>query len=132
MRNPTSRAGDCKGDTSESPSRRRSLPVHAEARRVCPLPGITCICSCRAIAVLATLRIPARTWRELVSPGGSTRDRARAPAGPHTSGELMFDHVKFGVSDYAASKAFFLKALEPLGISVVSEGPPTYGVEDRK
>ena len=26
----------------------------------------------------------------------------------------MFDHVKFGVSGYAASKAFFLKALEPL------------------
>ena len=25
----------------------------------------------------------------------------------------MFDHVKFGVSDYAASKAFFLKAREP-------------------
>jgi len=48
----------------------------------------------------------------------------------HTlSGELMFDHVKFGVSDYAASKAFFLKALEPLGVAVVSEGPPTYGVE---
>lgn len=41
----------------------------------------------------------------------------------------MFDHVKFGVSDYAASKAFFLKALEPLGIAVASEGPPTYGVE---
>ena len=41
----------------------------------------------------------------------------------------MFDHVKFGVSDYAASKAFFLKALEPLGIAVVSEGSPTYGVE---
>ena len=41
----------------------------------------------------------------------------------------MFDHVKFGVSDFAASKAFFLKALEPLGISVVSEGPPTYGFE---
>jgi catechol 2,3-dioxygenase-like lactoylglutathione lyase family enzyme len=41
----------------------------------------------------------------------------------------MFDHVKFGVSDYAASTAFFLKALEPLGIAVVSEGPPTYGVE---
>ena len=40
----------------------------------------------------------------------------------------MFDHVKFGVSDYAASKAFFLKALEPLGVSV-SEGPPTYGIE---
>jgi catechol 2,3-dioxygenase-like lactoylglutathione lyase family enzyme len=45
------------------------------------------------------------------------------------SGERMFDHVKFGVSDYAASKAFFLKALEPLGVAVVAEGAPTYGVE---
>jgi catechol 2,3-dioxygenase-like lactoylglutathione lyase family enzyme len=35
----------------------------------------------------------------------------------------MFDHVVFGVSDYAASKAFFLKALEPLGIAVVHERP---------
>jgi catechol 2,3-dioxygenase-like lactoylglutathione lyase family enzyme len=41
----------------------------------------------------------------------------------------MFDHVKFGVTDYAASKAFFLKALEPIGLTVVAEGPPTYGVE---
>jgi catechol 2,3-dioxygenase-like lactoylglutathione lyase family enzyme len=41
----------------------------------------------------------------------------------------MFDHVKFGVSDYAASKAFFLKALEPLGVKLVSEGVPTYGIE---
>jgi catechol 2,3-dioxygenase-like lactoylglutathione lyase family enzyme len=41
----------------------------------------------------------------------------------------MFDHVKFGVSDYAASRAFFLKALEPLGVAVVAEGTPTYGVE---
>jgi len=41
----------------------------------------------------------------------------------------MFDHVKFGVTDYAASKAFFLKALAPLGVAVVAEGPPTYGVE---
>jgi catechol 2,3-dioxygenase-like lactoylglutathione lyase family enzyme len=41
----------------------------------------------------------------------------------------MFDHVKFGVSNYAASKAFFLRALEPLGVAVVSEGPPSYGVE---
>jgi RimJ/RimL family protein N-acetyltransferase/catechol 2,3-dioxygenase-like lactoylglutathione lyase family enzyme len=44
----------------------------------------------------------------------------------------MFDHVKFGVSDYAASKRFFLKALEPLGVAVVWEGlPPLYGVELR-
>ncbi len=41
----------------------------------------------------------------------------------------MFDHVKFGVSDYAVSKAFFLEALKPLGVAVVSEGSPTYGVE---
>ena len=41
----------------------------------------------------------------------------------------MFDHVKFGVSDYAASKAFFLAALQPLGIAVVAEGSPTYGIE---
>jgi catechol 2,3-dioxygenase-like lactoylglutathione lyase family enzyme len=34
----------------------------------------------------------------------------------------MFDHVVFGTSNYAASKAFFLKALEPIGIAVVSEG----------
>jgi catechol 2,3-dioxygenase-like lactoylglutathione lyase family enzyme len=39
----------------------------------------------------------------------------------------MFDHVVFGVSDYAASKAFYLKALEPLGLEVVSEG--SLGVE---
>ena len=41
----------------------------------------------------------------------------------------MFDHVKFGVSDYAASKAFFLQALAPLGITVVAEGEPSYGIE---
>lgn len=35
----------------------------------------------------------------------------------------MFDHVVFGVSDYATSKTFFLKALEPIGMAVVSEGP---------
>ncbi len=35
----------------------------------------------------------------------------------------MFDHVVFGVSDYTASKAFFLKALEPLGVAVALEGP---------
>lgn len=40
----------------------------------------------------------------------------------------MFDHVKFGVSNYAASKAFFLKALEPLGVTDVREWPPN-GVE---
>ncbi|CAM2006935.1 VOC family protein [Acanthopleuribacter pedis] len=39
----------------------------------------------------------------------------------------MFDHVVFGVSDYAASKEFFLKALEPIGIAIISEGP--LGVE---
>ncbi|MEP7296267.1 MAG: VOC family protein [Burkholderiales bacterium] len=41
----------------------------------------------------------------------------------------MFDHVKFGVSDYGASKAFFLKTLEPLGVTGGAEGDPTYGIE---
>jgi catechol 2,3-dioxygenase-like lactoylglutathione lyase family enzyme len=40
----------------------------------------------------------------------------------------MFDHVKFGVTDYAVSKAFFLKALAPLGVTDVKEWPPN-GVE---
>jgi catechol 2,3-dioxygenase-like lactoylglutathione lyase family enzyme len=41
----------------------------------------------------------------------------------------VFDHVKFGVTDYEGSKAFFLRALAPLGVKVVGEGPPAYGVE---
>ena len=40
----------------------------------------------------------------------------------------MFDHVKFGVSDYSESKAFYLKALGPLGVTVVTEWPSN-GVE---
>lgn len=40
----------------------------------------------------------------------------------------MFDHVKFGVSDYASSKNFFIKALQPLGITAAKEWPPD-GVE---
>ena len=40
----------------------------------------------------------------------------------------MFDHIKFGVSNYAVSKSFFLKALEPLGVTEVTEWPPN-GVE---
>ena len=35
----------------------------------------------------------------------------------------MFDHIVFGVSDYAESRTFFLKALAPIGMAVVSEGP---------
>ncbi|HRD84748.1 MAG TPA: VOC family protein [Rubrivivax sp.] len=35
----------------------------------------------------------------------------------------MFDHVALSVSDYAKSKAFFLKALAPLGVASVFEGP---------
>ena len=41
----------------------------------------------------------------------------------------MFDHVKFGVRDFEASKAFYLKALAPLGVTLAAEGPPSYGVE---
>lgn len=41
----------------------------------------------------------------------------------------MFDHVKIGVRDYAASKAFYLQALAPLGVRPVGEGEPSYGIE---
>ena len=41
----------------------------------------------------------------------------------------MFDHVKFGVSDFAASKAFYLQALAPLGVTAGAEGEPSYGIE---
>ncbi|ROZ61727.1 VOC family protein [Ramlibacter sp. WS9] len=41
----------------------------------------------------------------------------------------MFDHVKFGVNNFEASKSFYAKALEPLGVVIVGEGVPTYGVE---
>lgn len=41
----------------------------------------------------------------------------------------MFDHVKFGVSDYEKSKTFFLEALRPLGVNIIDEGTPDYGVE---
>lgn len=40
----------------------------------------------------------------------------------------MFDHVKFGVSDFPLSKAFFLKSLEPLGVTDVTDWPPN-GIE---
>lgn len=41
----------------------------------------------------------------------------------------MFDHVKIGVSDFAASKAFYIAALAPLGIKPGAEGEPSYGIE---
>lgn len=38
----------------------------------------------------------------------------------------MFDHVGFGVSNVAESKAFYLEALASIGVAVLREGP--YGV----
>ncbi|MCC7374243.1 MAG: VOC family protein [Verrucomicrobiales bacterium] len=40
----------------------------------------------------------------------------------------MFDHVKFGVRNFTVSRAFYLKALEPLGITVATDWPPN-GIE---
>jgi catechol 2,3-dioxygenase-like lactoylglutathione lyase family enzyme len=39
----------------------------------------------------------------------------------------MFDHVVFGVTDYEASKAFYLKALAPIGIQILAENE--HGIE---
>ncbi len=36
----------------------------------------------------------------------------------------MFDHVKFGVRDFELSRAFYLQALEPIGVTVVTDWPP--------
>lgn len=36
----------------------------------------------------------------------------------------MFDHVKFGVRDFARSRTFYLRALEPIGVTVVTDWPP--------
>lgn len=36
----------------------------------------------------------------------------------------MFDHVKFGVRDFDASKAFYLQVLAPIGVTVVTDWPP--------
>jgi catechol 2,3-dioxygenase-like lactoylglutathione lyase family enzyme len=41
----------------------------------------------------------------------------------------MFDHVKFGVSNFEVSKSFYAKALAPLGVAIIAEGVPTYGAE---
>ena len=38
----------------------------------------------------------------------------------------MFDHMGFGVTNLAESKAFYVQALQPLGGTVAMEGP--YGV----
>jgi catechol 2,3-dioxygenase-like lactoylglutathione lyase family enzyme len=40
----------------------------------------------------------------------------------------MFDHLGIGATDYAATKAFLLKALQPLGIGIVMEGPHGLGL----
>jgi len=48
---------------------------------------------------------------------------------PCTSpGAHMFDHLGIGVSNIAASKRFFLQALEPLGVSLAMEGPGSLGL----
>lgn len=36
----------------------------------------------------------------------------------------MFDHVKFGVRDFARSRTFYTRALEPIGVTVVTDWPP--------
>ncbi len=44
----------------------------------------------------------------------------------------MFDHLGFGVTNLAESKAFFLKALQPLGVELAMEGPYGVGIGQNK
>jgi len=41
----------------------------------------------------------------------------------------MFEHIKFSVSDSAVSRAFLIRAIEPLRVVMVAEGAPVDGVE---
>lgn len=40
----------------------------------------------------------------------------------------MFDHLGIGVTSLAESKSFFLKALQPLGVTIAMEGPSGIGI----
>jgi len=40
----------------------------------------------------------------------------------------VFDHIGIGASDLEASKAFFLAALAPLGVTVAMEAPDAVGL----
>ncbi|MGX8883964.1 VOC family protein [Methylovorus sp. SPW-M1] len=44
----------------------------------------------------------------------------------------MFDHIGIGVTSLAESKAFYLKALKPLGVEVSMEGPSSVGIGRNK
>jgi catechol 2,3-dioxygenase-like lactoylglutathione lyase family enzyme len=44
----------------------------------------------------------------------------------------MFDHVGISATNLAESKSFFLKALQPLGVELVMEGPYGVGIGTNK
>lgn len=43
----------------------------------------------------------------------------------------MLDHISIGVSDFDASRTFYLNALAPLGVVVVMEAPGSVGIGRR-
>src|SRR5260370_26745514 len=46
---------------------------------------------------------------------------AKFPPTPEPQESFMIDHIGFPVSDYARAKAFYTKALAPLGYSLIME-----------
>jgi catechol 2,3-dioxygenase-like lactoylglutathione lyase family enzyme len=56
--------------------------------------------------------------------GATYRQSALCYASEHSPGGIymVFDHIGFNVSDFAASKEFFTKSLAPLGIGISMEG----------
>jgi catechol 2,3-dioxygenase-like lactoylglutathione lyase family enzyme len=44
----------------------------------------------------------------------------------------MFDHIGIGVTNIQKSKAFYLKALQPLGVELVMEGQYGVGIGQNK
>jgi catechol 2,3-dioxygenase-like lactoylglutathione lyase family enzyme len=83
-------------------------------------------------------RLERSEYLQQIETGEVVRSRTDADAGridARTSGEeerVMFDHIGFGVTDLEASKAFFLKALAPLGVEVVMEGPYGVGIGSKR
>jgi catechol 2,3-dioxygenase-like lactoylglutathione lyase family enzyme len=53
--------------------------------------------------------------------GGRSRPIAMARGGARLGGSIMIDHIGVAVADMGRAKAFYVSALEPIGIGVLME-----------
>jgi catechol 2,3-dioxygenase-like lactoylglutathione lyase family enzyme len=101
------------------PAGHRHVPSRPARRHECRAGGPSCRawtnCSIARSHRLEHLRV--RRARHRGDPPGG-RGRTLSPAKRE---EQMLDHVGIGVTDYQRSKAFYLKALAPLGLTLLFE-----------